>query len=174
MGKFVRIFERFSEFCGLLSGLILFLLSIAITLDVTIRWITGKPIVGVFEFSQVAFLASVFLVIALVQNRDRHIRVDILISELEGKPRYILEAFVSFWALLLFAVLLYVGWKEWFAAWKGHYVSRGLIDIPNTLHLGFLLFGAFLMCVSVVLTILRNVALLFSLRKPSMVGNRQE
>jgi TRAP-type C4-dicarboxylate transport system permease small subunit len=112
-----------------------------------------------------SFLVCVFLVIPLAQNKDRHIRVDIIIAAVRGKPKYIMEAFVSLLAFIVFAVLVYVGSKEWLAAWEGGYISRGLIDIPNTIHLGFLVFGAFLMCVSVFITMFRNICSIFSEHK---------
>ena len=113
MKKLVKAFAEFCKISGVTSGLLFFLLSLAITLDVIVRWIVGKPIVGVFEISQIVFLACTFLVLGLVQNRERHIRVDILISMLQGRPRRIMEAAVGLLGLGLFTILLYVGCKEW-------------------------------------------------------------
>ena len=116
MKKVATAFRRYCEVSGIISGLLFFFLSVAITLDVLVRWIVGKPIVGVFEFSQIVFLICTFMVLGLVQNRERHIRVDILIAMLKGRSRHIMEAFVRLMGLSLFTILLYVGCKEWLAA----------------------------------------------------------
>ena len=68
-----------------------------------------------------------------------------------------MEAAVGLLGLGLFTILLYVGCKEWLAAWQGNYVRRGLIDIPNTIHLGFLVFGTLVMCLSLAVTTVENI-----------------
>jgi TRAP-type C4-dicarboxylate transport system permease small subunit len=157
MKKIAAIFEKFCEISGIFGGLLFFLLSIAITLDVVVRWIVGKPIVGVFEISQIVFLACTFLVLGLAQNKERHIRVDILIGKMKGKPRNIMEAIVGLLGLSFFLVLLYIGCKEWLAAWQGDYVRRGLIDIPNTIHLGFVVFGTLIICLCLIANVVVNL-----------------
>ena len=162
MKTVVRIVNKICKGSGIVSGFLFFSLATIITIDVLARWIFGQPFVGVFEISQVTFLACTFLVIGLVQKMERHISVDILISRVRGKPRHLMDAVVALSGLIFFVVLLWVGCKEWLEAWRGHYVRRGLIDLPNTIHLGFLIFGSFLICMNLLHTTIVKIQLIFS------------
>lgn len=135
---------RVSRGFGVVSGLLLFILSFIIFVDVLIRWLAGRPIVGVYESSEVAFVAITFLALALVQCQDRHIRIPTLVERLPDRFRGFLDAFADLAGFSFFALILWLAAVDWLEAWRGHFVRPGLIEIPNTLHLGFIVVGSFL------------------------------
>jgi TRAP-type C4-dicarboxylate transport system permease small subunit len=131
-----------------LGGFLLFFLSFLITVDVLVRWIFGRPFVGVFETSEVIFLVLTFMAAGLTQQAGRQMRVEILVSRLHGKPKDIVNVFADLLGLSFFSLLLWEGCSEWIDAWNGHFVRRGMIEIPNTIHLGFLVIGSLLLCLN--------------------------
>jgi hypothetical protein len=73
-----RLLEKIYSASATVGGGALFIISLLITADVLIRWLAGKPIGGVFEITEVAFLIIVFLSMAFTQYSNRQIRIDIL------------------------------------------------------------------------------------------------
>ena len=149
--------EKIYWVAAVIGGTFLFFLSFLITADILVRWLYGRPFVGVFEASEVIFLVSTFLAAGLVQHTGRQMRVEILVSRIKGKGRYFFDALADLLALAFFLVLLWEGSTEWLEAWQGHFVRRGMIEIPNTIHLGFLIFGALSLCSSFLIGVLVSI-----------------
>lgn len=148
-----------------MGGLLLFALAFLITIDVLARWLIRKPIIGVYEASEIIFLISIFLAAGLVHCKGRQMRVDILLLHVKRKSKHLLEAFADLLGLAFFGLLFWEGCLEWLASWQGHFVRRGMIEIPNTIHLGFLVFGTLIIWLSLLVTIIINLRQIFSTGK---------
>ncbi len=103
----IRIFLTvISRVFGTVAMLFLAFLMFGITADVLTRAITGTPISGVFEMSELSLVMIVFLGAMWAQEDQAHIRVNILSARLSGLARRAAMAFA--WgcgaiALFLFA-----------------------------------------------------------------------
>lgn len=149
----VRILRAFAA----LNGLVILWLALMITADVLVRWITGRPFVGVFEISRILFVPVIFMVLALVQWSDRQVRVDALVGRTRGRARVGVRAFDQVLALAFFSILLWTGSENWLEAFQRNYVGMGMLEIPHAIPMGFLVFGTFLMVVTLVLLLLRSI-----------------
>ncbi|OGA37024.1 MAG: hypothetical protein A3G80_05270 [Betaproteobacteria bacterium RIFCSPLOWO2_12_FULL_62_13b] len=158
----MQILLRVSRGFGVVSGLLLFILSFIIFVDVLVRWLAGRPIVGVYESSEVVFVAITFLALALVQCEERHIRIPTLVERLPDRCRGFLDAFADLAGFSFFALILWLAAVDWLEAWRGHFVRPGLIEIPNTLHLGFIVVGSFLVCAIYITSSLARLRRLFA------------
>lgn len=76
-----------SDVLGTISMLFLAFLMFGTTLDVVVRAITGSPISGVFEFTEIALVMMVFLGVGWAQRDDSHIRVTLLTDALSDTTR---------------------------------------------------------------------------------------
>lgn len=132
--------------CASLSGLGLFLLAVMITSDVLVRWLTGRPIIGVFEIAEVLFVLVTFLAVALVYQDDRQLRVDALSGLARGRTAASLRLLDGVAGLLFFGVVVWTGGAEWLKAYLGGFLRRGLVEIPSAILLGFIVFGSLLLC----------------------------
>jgi TRAP-type C4-dicarboxylate transport system permease small subunit len=132
--------------CAGLSGLGLFLLSVMITGDVMVRWLTGRPIIGVFEIAEVLFVLVTFFAVALVYRDDRQLRVDALSALARGRTAASLRLLDGIAGLLFFFVVLWTGGAEWLKAYLGGFLRRGLVEIPSAIPLGFIVLGSLLLC----------------------------
>jgi TRAP-type C4-dicarboxylate transport system permease small subunit len=126
-----RLLEKIYSASATVGGGALFIISLLITADVLIRWLAGKPIGGVFEITEVAFLIIVFLSMAFTQYSNRQIRIDILYTLLNKKIRSLFDVINGIAGLIFFGILLWTGTEEFIIAMNGNYVRRGLVEIPT-------------------------------------------
>ncbi len=157
-GFLERIYKGLATF----GGWLLFGLALLITVDVLARWILGKPLGGVFEVAEISLLVVIFISLAFTQYSNRQIRIDILYSRLNPKPRGVLDIVNCLACLLFFGILLVTGGQELVAAVKGSYVRRGLVEIPLSIPFSFLVFGTIAVFTSILVIMARNVKGLFS------------
>jgi TRAP-type C4-dicarboxylate transport system permease small subunit len=149
--------DRLFNLAATTAAVILFLLAVMITIDVLMRWLIGTSIVGIFEVSQVALLAITFLVLGYVQHAGQQLTVDILSARARGPVAILLALLNSLISLVVFGALLWAGIAEWWNAYSGSYMRRGLIDIPTTIPLGFLVLGTGLVVLALILGLLRDL-----------------
>ncbi|SFF16461.1 TRAP-type C4-dicarboxylate transport system, small permease component [Sulfitobacter brevis] len=87
----MQILNRFlnfvSDVLGAIAMLFLAFLMFGTTFDVVVRAITGSPITGVFEFTELALVMVVFLGAGWAHRGDAHIRVTILTDKLSSATR---------------------------------------------------------------------------------------
>lgn len=144
-----------------LNALALLGLAVMITCDVTYRWVFGRPILGVFEFSEILLVLITFLAIAQVQFSGRQLRVDIFVGRVRGRAGGALGVLDALVGLAFFGVLLWTSTHDWWEAWHGNFLGRGMLQIPTAIPLGLVAVGTALMVVT--LLILLGRALLRTL-----------
>ena len=130
-----------SRIAGYLSGLFrmaatlgaagLIAIAVMITVDVSVRWATGKAIGGVFELACVLLVLVTFLPLGLVLHDERQLRVDILPGLLKGKALAAIDLLDCAVGILVFGLLLDVATGEFVKAYQGRFLLRGLIEIPT-------------------------------------------
>lgn len=150
-------FAALVRICGIAGGLVILLMTVMVTVDVFVRNITGSPITGVFELSQVALLIATFLVLGYVQYYDRQLKADIFSASTKGRTRAAFRLLDGVLGFLFFGILVWTGSAEWIKALNGNFLKRGLIDIPTVIPLGVLVVGTLLALLSLSLSIFRSL-----------------
>src|SRR3989304_988235 len=133
--------QRILSLSASIAAAALVLISLGITSDVLIRWSTGRPITGVFELASLTLVAVIFLPLGLMQYQKLHIRIDIIRSHARGRWAAALDLLDAMAGLLVFGLLLWFASKEFVKAYQGGFLLRGLIEIPTTVEIGFIIFG---------------------------------
>jgi len=93
MDKIKKLLNRVSDVFGAIAMFFLLFLMFGITADVFARALTGQPISGVFEMSELSLIMLVFLGAMWAQRYRAHIRVDILTKKLSGWSHRLAMAF---------------------------------------------------------------------------------
>ncbi|KAA8607617.1 hypothetical protein AL036_09805 [Salipiger aestuarii] len=82
-----------SNLFGVVAMLFLAFLMFGITADVIMRGLTGDPLSGVFEMSELSLVMVVFMGAMWAQRDRAHIRVNILSQRLSGRAHRAIMAF---------------------------------------------------------------------------------
>lgn len=141
-----------------IGGAFLLALAIMVTLDVIVRSATGKPFTGVFELSRLFLLMSFSLAIAPVSFFDCHLRVDIFSGNFTGRARTAATLLDRIATIVVFAMMVWVGCTEWLHAYRGSFLQPGIVEIPTVVPLGFLVFGSFAVCATILYQMLQRSA----------------
>jgi len=92
MSTIKTILKVISDALGAVAMLFLGFLMFGITADVIVRALSGSPISGVFEMSELSLVMIVFLGAMWAQGDRAHIRVDLLSRQIRGRARKALMA----------------------------------------------------------------------------------
>lgn len=103
-----RLFFRLESILTLCGGIVIFLLVFLATSNILGRWIFDLPISGYIDWVEQSMAFMAFLGIAYTQRMGGHIRMDILVSHLHGRPLWVLE-FISALLMFLFTLVLIYG-----------------------------------------------------------------
>lgn len=139
------------------GAITLMLLALMVTIDVCVRKVTGRPLVGVFELSEVLLVVVTFSAVGLVHLDNRQLSVDILSSRVRGKRAAALRLFDAFIGLLVFGLLLWKSSEEFLKAYAGKFVRRGMIEIPTAIPVGFIALGALCIVVALIFVLWRSM-----------------
>ncbi|MFX0540864.1 TRAP transporter small permease [Roseovarius sp. S4756] len=93
MSMIQTVLRLVSNLFGVVAMLFLAFLMFGITADVIMRALTGDPLSGVFEMSELSLVMVVFLGAMWAQRDRAHIRVNILSQRLTGWAHRIIMAF---------------------------------------------------------------------------------
>jgi len=98
-------------FMCLLSGIAIFSLMVLAVVSVGGRNTIGQPLPGYVDFIEQVLPMIAFLGIAYTQREGGHIRMDILVGKLKGRPLWLAEIITTFFMLLLMLILIWGAWK---------------------------------------------------------------
>lgn len=113
-----RIYFKLESTLNLLGGLVIFLLVLLATTNVLGRWIFSMPISGYIDWVEQAMAFFAFLGIAYTQRGGAHIRMDILIGKMHGRPLWFVELLSCVLMQMVTLVLIYGSWLHFLRAYK--------------------------------------------------------
>lgn len=116
-------------FNGLAAAIIAFMMFLT-TLDVILRYIFNSPLPGVYTLCEMLMVGAVYPAVAYVQQVKGHVRVDILIDRIKGRPRVAFELATLWIAFVSFAILTWQSGRLAWDAWVTGDHDMGLIEYP--------------------------------------------
>jgi len=96
-----------------------------VVVDVLTRAITGSPIAGVFEFSRLLLLTATCLAWPAVEYYGKHLRVDILITNMSEARQAACRLAERVMTFVAFAIITGMAGHEWMKAYVGGSDNRG-------------------------------------------------
>jgi len=104
--------EHIEKFLALLSGMAVFSLMLLAVGSVGGRHLFNQPIPGYVDWIEQAMPVIAFLGIAYCQRLGGHIRMDMLIGQLTGRPLWLLELIGCVVTLVLMLLLVWGTWAH--------------------------------------------------------------
>lgn len=121
-----RVFFKLESFLNLLGGIVIFLLVFLATANVLGRWIFNMPVDGYIDWIEQAMAFMAFLGIAYTKRVGGHIRMDMVVSRLQGTKLWLVELFSSIMMLLITLVLIYGSYLHF---WRAYTLGDSSVDI---------------------------------------------
>lgn len=103
---------------NLIAALAIFLLMTLGILQIGLRSIFNTPIVGYIDLVELSMASMAFLGAAYCQRLGGHIRMDVLIGKLRGRPLWLMESLGVFAGLFVVVVLAWYGWDHFMRAYE--------------------------------------------------------
>lgn len=107
---FRRTLELVEAGLNFVCAIVLFVLLLYVTAEVTMRTLFNRPLPGHLETSQLLIAAAVFLGLSYAQARRGHVGMDLVIHRLPPKPALIVDVITL---LLSFAAVAIIVWYSW-------------------------------------------------------------
>tara|TARA_R110002095_G_scaffold151596_2_gene131186 strand:+ start:1119 stop:1673 length:555 start_codon:yes stop_codon:yes gene_type:complete len=108
--KLLLIIARFLN--AVSAYLILPSLAIVIAVDVTMRYVVGKPIIAAAEASQFLLLLLFTLGLSFTTHTEQHIRMDMLLGAMGKMSRLIVEFLSMIAGIILFGALAIQSYRD--------------------------------------------------------------
>ena len=107
-----RALHAVERFTAISSGLFIFVLMLVGVAQILGRKLFNYPIFGYIDAVEMSIAVFAFLAIAYCERMNGHVRMELLIGRLRGKPLWLAEAAGQVLGLILLAVLIYYGWEH--------------------------------------------------------------
>jgi len=115
---------------GDIAGVGVLLMSLAITMDVFLRYVFNAPTKWVNEASSYMLLVVVFLGLAYALREKAHIRIDFIVIRLPRRVQDWLQVISSIAFLIFTVILCYFTWNIFLTTVRFATTSRSIWDIP--------------------------------------------
>jgi TRAP-type C4-dicarboxylate transport system permease small subunit len=112
LSRIDRSLYRAETFLALLSGLAVFALMLMAVVSVSGRNGFNQPLPGYVDWIEQAMPLIAFMGIAFVQRDGGHIRMDMLVGKLHGRPLYLVEMITTCAVLFLMLLLVWGSWSH--------------------------------------------------------------
>lgn len=103
--KAVSLFNRIVDIAFTLNCYILGFIIISVCIDVVLRYFFNDPLLWVLEYTEAALLYITFLGAALLQRKNRHIRMDMVLRNSSPKAQVVLNFTSTIIAAIIFSII---------------------------------------------------------------------
>lgn len=114
-----------------IAGVMMCVMMLHISADVFLKYVFNKPLTGTVEAVQYYYMIGVvYLPLALVQQRNRHISVELLFDRLPSWGQRACDGFGLICAAIFFGILAYRSLLDAVSAWQIGEIIMGSATIP--------------------------------------------
>ncbi|SDF85783.1 MULTISPECIES: TRAP transporter small permease subunit [Thalassobaculum] len=118
LNRLDRMLGAVERATALFSGLFIFALMLVGVTQILGRKLFNAPIFGYIDAVEMSIAVFAFLAIAYCERMNGHVRMEILIGKLRGRPLWIAEALGQILGLFVLAVLIWYGWEHAMRAYE--------------------------------------------------------
>ncbi|WP_169054347.1 TRAP transporter small permease [Nitratireductor sp. XY-223] len=109
----------------LIAGLFIFALMVLGIAQVVCRQVFDTPIFGYIDMVELAMASFAFLGIAYCQRLGGHVRMEMFLAQMKGRPLWLFELFGTAVALVVVSVLVFYGFEH---TWRAYQIGDSTID----------------------------------------------
>lgn len=137
-GPIYRVFDGITTFLAVVSGILLFVVTMMITIAVVLRYFFGQSVAWSTEFAEYFIYLAVVMATPWVLKLDKHVRVDAVINLLGPKTRWVLDIINNFLGILMSLALLYFSYMATYENYVKGTMNIRVTPIPKWIPLVFM------------------------------------
>ncbi len=150
------IFDQIMNYSVIIAAVILIFVILSVSAEVVLRYFLGRPTVWVVEIAGYSLLYITFLVVAWVQKRQKHVKMDLVFNRLNPKVRVIVNLFTSIISTIICFILTLYGAKVTFYFFKAGYPTPTPLRIPKFIIVFIIFLGSLLLLIQFIRTTYEN------------------
>ena len=113
-----RLLHAVERTTAIASGLFIFGLMLVGVVQIVGRTVFNAPIFGYIDAIEMSIAVFAFLAIAYCERMNGHVRMELFVGKLRGRPLWIAEAAGQVVGLFVIAVLIWYGWDHAMRAYE--------------------------------------------------------
>lgn len=141
---------------GILAAVALVAIMLVTVLDVFLRYVFNRPLLGTIEITESLMVTLSFLAIASCAFDDGHVSVDLVVLLLKKKWKSVFHILGYILGLLLFVPMTYVFVPEAFSVWEGGEASE-VLAIPSFPFYVFVIIGCAAVTIVLIIQLLNSI-----------------
>jgi C4-dicarboxylate transporter DctQ subunit len=143
--KLTSFFDRIIVLMTILAGILLVFAMLIISGAVASRYFLGRPIGWVIEISEYIILFVTFLVAAWVLKQDEHVKMDIVLNQLNPRTQAMINVITSGISAIVCFILTWYGAKVTWELFETSYFTPTLLELPKFIIIAIIFIGSFLL-----------------------------
>ena len=141
------IFDRILDVFGLLAGMVLVAVMVAVSVKVVFRYLLLARLMGVDEITEIAMLYVTFLGAAWLLRREGHVNIDLLFIRLKQETQARLTVVTSLMGAAVSLVFVFYGVWATFDVWQRGIVTPTILEVPKAAILAIIPLGSILLVI---------------------------
>ncbi len=138
-----RIYDRSEAVLAIAAGVLLVFTGLATVYEVVMRYFLNSPTTWTVEISRFALLYITFLGAAWVLKREGHVKVDIVLNQLNPGTQALLNMITSVISAIVFLVIIWYGIDVTVESFQIDYRTPTMLRTPMFLILAVIPVGSF-------------------------------
>jgi len=116
--RFDRIIGWIERLCALVSAWFIFGLMMIGVVQIVGRQVFNYPIYGYIDMVEMSIAVFAFLAISYCERQNGHVRMELFVGKLSGRPLWVAEAAGQVLGLAVIGVLIIFGWDHAMRAYQ--------------------------------------------------------
>ena len=112
-----KLLIKLENFLNGFSAIAIFVLMLTAAVQVVSRKVFNLPIPGYIDIAEQSIAIFAFLSIAYCQRLGGHVRMEIFLSAMKGRSKWVSEAIQTSASILIISILMYFSFKHFQRAW---------------------------------------------------------
>ena len=143
--ELTNLFDRIIVLMTILAGILLVFAMLIISGAVASRYFLGRPIGWVIEISEYIILFVTFLVAAWVLKQEEHVRMDVVLNQLNPRTQSMINVITSGISAIVCFILTWYGAKVTWELFQTDYFTPTLLELPKFIIIAIIFIGSFLL-----------------------------
>ena len=152
-----KFFERLSNICAGISGVLLVFMALTIAAGVINRSFIGMIWLFVEEWSALALVPATYFALGFTLRQNRHLRMDLIVNKLPVKWQNILAVFIGAVAFICLIYMIQFAFDRFFYSYSRSVISPGPMRTPLTPFAAAMLLGVCLFTIDMFCFVVNSI-----------------